>query len=256
MNEYIHLFERTINMWDAIIKLFDSTDKVSLLISSIATLIAAISTIVAIIANIRSNRQYKKSIEPQLSMHLVNFNNMLYLQVKNTGKTVARNISLIPCCLTNNGDNDEQPRKDGLFAMQFELYPDEVVQTEVCRTYNTILTKAFPQLELNVSYQAEGVRKQVVYQRTVTFAPAYDNKIVADVNLDLRNMESSISSISRSAVRTANYLDGCQVAPFDELNILANKSLENDLRSALGKEKTSIKSRGQTIDECVKGRAK
>lgn len=244
------------NMWDVIIKLFDSTDKVSLLISSIATLIAAISTIVAIIANIRSNRQYKKSIEPQLSMHLVNFNNMLYLQVKNTGKTVARNISLIPCYLTNNGDNDEQPSEDGLFAMQFELYPDEVVQTEVCSTYDTILTKAFPQLKLNVSYLADGVKKKVVYQRTVTFAPAYDNKIVADVNLDLRKMESSISSISRSAVRTANYLDGRQVAAFDELNILAGKSLENDLRNALGKEEVPIKSREQTIDECVKGRAK
>lgn len=244
------------NMWDLIIKLFDTTDKVSLLISSIATLIAAISTVVAIIANIKSNRQYKKSIEPQLSMHLVSFNNILYLQVKNAGKTVARNISLRPCCVTNNGDNDEQPSKDGLFAMQFELYPDEVVQTEVCSTYNTILTKAFPQLELNVSYQSEGVRKQVVYQRTVTFAPAYDNKIVADVNLDLSNMESSISSISRATVRTANYLDGCQVAPFDELNILANKSLENDLRCALGKEKASIKSRNQTIDDCIKEKSK
>lgn len=62
------------NMWDLIIKLFDTTDEVSLLISSIATLIAAISTIVAIIANTKSNRQYKKSIEPQLSMHLVKFN--------------------------------------------------------------------------------------------------------------------------------------------------------------------------------------
>lgn len=243
-------------MWDLIIKLFDTTDKVSLLISSIATLIAAISTIVAIIANIRSNRQYKKSIEPQLSMHLVNFNNMLYLLVKNTGKTVARNISLIPCCLTNNGDNDEQPSEDGLFAMQFELYPDEVVQTEVCSTNDTILTKAFPQLKLNVSYQDDGVKKKVVYQRTVTFAPAYDNKIVADVNLDLRKMESSISSISRAAVRTANYLDGRQVAAFDELNILAGKSLENDLRNALGKEEVPIKSCEQTIDECVKGRAK
>lgn len=243
-------------MWDAIIKLFDTTDKVSLLISSIATLIAAVSTVVAIIANIRSNKQYKKSIEPQLSMHLVNFNNILYLQVKNTGKTVARNISLRPCCLVNNGDNDEQPSEEGLFSMKFELYPNEIVQTEVCCTYDTILTKAFPQLELNVSYQAEGVRKQMVYQRTVTFAPAYDNKIVADVNLDLRNIESSIRSISRAAVRTANYLDGHQAGAFDELNILAGKSLENDLRNAFGKEEVPIKSRTQTIDECIKRKAK
>lgn len=238
-------------MLDEIVKVFDTPEKVAVLISSISTLIAAISTATAIVVNIRSNKQYKKSVEPQLSMQLVNFNNVLYLQVKNTGKTIARDICIIPCSLVNNGDNDEQPSKNGLFAMRFELHPNEVVQTEVCGTYDTILTKAFPQLRLKVSYQAEGIRKKVIYERTVTFTSAYNNKVVADVNLDLRNVENSIKSISRATVRTANYLDGCQVAAFDELNILAGKTMENDLRKLFGKEEIPVMSRIETIDESI-----
>ena len=37
--------------------------------------------------------------------------------------------------------------------------------------------------------------------------------------------------MAKANLRTANYLDGCQVAPFDELNILAHKSLHDDLQS-------------------------
>lgn len=37
--------------------------------------------------------------------------------------------------------------------------------------------------------------------------------------------------MAKANLRTANYLDGCQVAPFDELNILARKSLHDDLQS-------------------------
>ena len=239
-------------MLDAIIKIFDSHEKVAVLISAIAALIAAISTIVSIVFNIKSEKRYYKSVQPQLSMHLVAFNSVLYLQVKNTGKTIARNIKLSPCSLINNGENDEQPSNEGLFSMQFELFPNEIVQTEVCYTYDTLHTKAFPQLELNVSYQTDNVKKTVTYQRTVTFAPAYDNKIIADVNLDLKNIERSIKSICRATVRTANYLDGHQVASFDEFDILANKSLENDMRNALGKEELPIISRTETINKCIR----
>ncbi len=236
-------------MSEVIVKYFDTPEKVAILVSSISALIAAVSTVTAIIANSRNDRQYKKSIEPQLSMQLVDFNSLLYLQVKNTGKTVARDISIIPSFLVNNAGNTEQPRKEGLFAMQFELYPDEVVQTEVGYISNNIETKAFPQLGLQVEYQVEGSRKKVSYERTVTFAPAYDNKIIADVNLDLRNVEKSMQSISRATVRAANYLDGCQVADYDELNILAGKTLANDIRSVFGKEEIPVMSRTELIEK-------
>lgn len=42
--------------------------------------------------------------------------------------------------------------------------------------------------------------------------------------------------MARANLRTANYLDGCQVVPYDELNILAHKSLHDDLKSAKEEE--------------------
>lgn len=229
----------------------DTLEKISVLISAIAALIAAISAIAAIWANIMNRKQYRKSIEPQLSMELVNFNNVLYLQIKNTGKTVATDIRITPKALNNNGDNYNEINLDGLFATDFELYPEELVQTEVALCYNTICSQAFPQLTLLVSYKQLGAKKPVNYTRTITYAPAYNSKILADVNFDTQNIETSLRHISRASVRTANYLDGNQIAEIDELDILSGKSLENDLRAALDREPVKIYSRTETIEKNV-----
>lgn len=217
-------------------KLINTSQEASVLVSSIAALMAAISAAAAVANNIRSNRQYKKSIEPQLSMHLVRFDMKLYLQIKNTGKSVARGISLSPIQITNNGVNDEQPRKDGLFAMQFDLYPEELVQTEICMSYDTISIKAFPSLEVSVSYRLDCDKKKVAYQRTVTMVPAYENKVFADVKVDLESIEESMDRISNSTNRTANYLTGSKLAPFDNVCAIPNKSLAEDIQNAFKKE--------------------
>lgn len=239
-----------------ILDYFDTPEKISILISAIAALIAAISTAAAIWANIMNRKQHRKSIEPQLSMELVNFNNVLYLQIKNTGKTVATDIRIKPKTLKNNGDNDNEINLAGLFATDFELYPEELVQTEVALCYDTICSQAFPQLTLLVSYKQLGAKKSVNYTRTITYAPAYNSKILADVNLDTHNIESSLRHISRASVRTANYLDGHQVAEFDELDILSGKSFENDLRAAFNKEPMKTFNREETIEKVVKNGVK
>lgn len=230
---------------------FDTTEKVAILISAISAFIASISTISAIFANRMNHQQYCKSIEPQLSMDLVNFNNMLYLQIKNTGKTPAKDICIILQTLISNGDKKFEINKNGLFGINFELYPEEQVRTEVAYCYDTLDCKTFPQIALKVSYKQEGKKKAVSYKRTVTFAPAYNSKILADVNLDTHKIESSLRHISRASVRTANYLDGHQIAEFDELDILSGKSLENDLRKALEKNEEHIYSREETINNRI-----
>lgn len=234
-----------------ILDYFDTPEKVSALISAIAALIAAISTVAAIWSNIMNSKRYRKSMEPQLSMELVNFNRVLYLQIKNTGKTVAKDICLTPKLLSNNGDEGEEINQDGLFATNFELYPEELVQTEVALCYDTICSQAFPQLTLLVSYMQLGAKKPVNYKRTITYAPAYNSKILADVNFDTQNIETSLRHISRASVRTANYLDGHQIAEIDELDILSGKSLENDLRAALDRGPVKIYSRTETIEKNV-----
>ena len=86
-------------MKEIINSLLTNNENLSIFISVIAAFIAAISTVVSIVANRRSQKHYKESIKPQLSMKPVNFNNLLYLQVKNTGKTVARKINIFLNCL-------------------------------------------------------------------------------------------------------------------------------------------------------------
>ncbi len=229
--------------------LFESTQNIALLVSAISVLIAAISTVIAFVSNRRSQRHYKESVKPQLSMKLVDYNGFLFLQVKNTGKTVARNIDIMPFEIRNNGDNDHTPNTDGLFSIEFELYPEETVQSEVGMCFKTICDSPFPQLSLSVKYSSDGTKKKIQYTRTVTYTPAYDNKVIADVNVDKPEIEKTLKSISRAAVRTANYLDGCQVAEFDELNILAGQTLRNDLKNAMGKAEDPVMSREETLNE-------
>lgn len=65
-------------------------------------------------------------------------------------------------------------------------------------------------------------------------------------------MESKVDKIARAVVRVANYFDGCQVAKFDELNILAGKSLRNDMVEVLkSKEETSVLSKTETIQDSL-----
>lgn len=236
-------------MIDFLKTIFGSTNNIAVFISALSALIAAISTVIAFVSNRRSQKHYKESIKPQLSMKLVDFNGFLYLQIKNTGKTVAREISIKPLEIKNNGDNDHTPNTDGLFSMKFELYPEETVQSEVGMCFQTIATSAFPQLTLSVEYSIDGVKKKVEYNRTVTYAPAYDTKIIADINVDKREIEHSLKSISRASVRTANYLDGRQIAEFDDLNILAGQTLRNDLKNAIGKDEDPVMTREETLNE-------
>lgn len=76
-------------------------------------------------------------------------------------------------------------------------------------------------------------------ERTVIFSPSYDEKIYGDFNIDLRELNKNMDVMAKANLRTANYLDGCQVAPFDKLNILAHKSLHDDLQSVKHGENVS-----------------
>ena len=240
-------------MWDTLKRFFSSPGNIAVLISAISTLIAAVSTVISIIANHRSQQQYKESVKPQLTMKLVDFNGFLYLQVKNTGKTVARNIDITPIKIENNGENNVSPNSCGIFSMPFELYPEEIVQSEVGTCFQTVAAAAFPQLFLSVEYSLDGTGKKVKYNRTVTYAPAYDSKVLVDIDKDNKNVESSLKTISRAAVRTANYLDGWQVADFDERSIISGKTLRNDLMNAAGKNEEHVMTRDEVLEETAKG---
>ena len=225
--------------------LFGSAANLSAFISALAVIVAAVSTTVAIIGNRRSQKHYKQSILPQLSMKLIEYDYKLFLYIKNTGKTAATNITIKPISIKNNGDRELEKGK--LFETSFELYPEEAVQDKVAILGSNISYSAFPQITVEVNYNTSDSKRETSYSRTITFFPSYTTKISADVKMKTDNIESSLRCISRATLRTANYLDGCQIEPIDEVNILANKSLENDLHKTLGQAISPIVSREDAI---------
>lgn len=227
--------------------IFGSAANLSAFISALAVLVAAVSATVAIIGNRRSQKHYKQSILPQLSMKLIEYDYQLFLYIKNTGKTAATNITIKPISIKNNGDRKLNAGK--LFETSFELYPEEAVQDKVAYLGSNISYSAFPQITVEVTYNTYDTKRETSYSRTITYLQAYTGKISADVKLDTENIESSLKCISRATLRTANYLDGCQIAPFDEINLLAGKSLENDLKNTFGQAKSPVVSREESINK-------
>ena len=76
-------------------------------IAAIAAGIAAIGTVIAFWSNLQNRRQYKDSIQPQLSMSLFEVDYHLYLEIKNTGGLPANNIQIKVKKIRNNGCRDE-----------------------------------------------------------------------------------------------------------------------------------------------------
>jgi hypothetical protein len=218
-------------------------------LSYYGTIIGAIATIIAVVLTISfTQKQYQESIQPQLSMSLVEYNSWIYLKIKNTGKLPAKGIRIILEKISNNGGFDEFI-PDAIFNSDFELYPEEMVQGKVAIQGGDIAHAIFPQVNISITYNSPTRKKLCHYSRIVTYQSAYAEKIIADVHMDTSSIEDSLNKSMRASVRMANYLDGRQVAPFDELNILAGESLKKDLHSALGKPTKPTMDREETIKE-------
>ncbi len=235
-------------MWK-ILDFLNANHGVAVIISSLSTFVAAVAAGIALYYNAKTQRQYKKSQEPQLTMRIDNFDGLLYLLTENTGKTVAKGIKLNVLAIEENG---EQPlRLDKLFSQTFDLYPCESVQAMIALSGENMSTGSlYPTITLNISYEIPFQKRRVDYLRTVTFSKVYDNKVCADINVDLGRIEDLMYTAANSILRTANYLDGHQLAMIDRVNILTGKSFHNDLCDAIDTgRKVPVKSRSQTIHD-------
>lgn len=228
----------------------NNIEKLSLFVSAFASFISVVSAIIAYAANHQNRKQYLESIQPQLSMSLIEVDHELFLRIKNTGQTAAKSISVTVHRITNNGINGKL-YLDDLFKGEFELYPEETVQGVVAIAGRNYTTSIFPAVEVSVSYQCGNRKKKYQYDRSVTYFNGYADKISVDVNMDTSNIESALQSTNRAVVRIANYLDGRQVAAFDDLNILAGHSLQTDFQEILGQTPTSVLTRQETIHEAL-----
>ena len=205
-----------------------NASEIAIIISAISAFVAIVSVGASIYFNTKNQKQYNRSLEPALSFRLVEYNSMLYLQIINTGKSAAHDIDISVKELENNGSR-EKLYLDEIFNNKFELFTGETTQGRVALWGENIVEHTFPKLAIDVKYRKHISQKVESFSRTVIFYPSYGEKVFADVNIDLHEINGSMANIARANLRTANYLDGCQVAPFDELNILAHKSLHDDL---------------------------
>lgn len=216
-------------------------------VSIVAAFISFVAVMVSLFYNHKTNKQYLKSLDPMLSFKLLEFKSELYLRVTNTGKSAAKDISIDIKKIENNGDRNEL-RLDALFDNEFELYPEESTQGRIAFLDDNICSNLFPQIFIDINYKKSITGRLVHMERTVIFSPCYDNKIYGDFNVDLREINKKMDIMAKANLRTANYLDGYQVAPLDELNILAHRSLHDDLQSLKeGKNISTIMERSQAI---------
>lgn len=224
------------------------------LLAYIAGFEAFIGTIalgaLALWQNQQIHKHHIESLAAALSMSLVSLGGILYLTIENTGQTEAKEINISVEKIENNGEQYDL-MLDDLFSSTFELYPKEFVQGCVALSGENIDTHIFPQITVVVSYLCPQLNKREQYIRKVIYNNSDSQKVTTEINDSINTMQSDIDKIARAAVRVANYLDGCQVAKFDELNILAGKSLRNDIVEALKtKEKTPVLGRDETIGKC------
>ena len=223
----------------------------------IAGFLAFIGTVslgaLALWQNRQIHGQHIETLAPALSMNLISLRGMLYLTIENTGQSEARKIQIKIESIENNGDNAGL-MLDDLFSSTFDLFPKETVQGRITLLGLDVATQIFPLITVDISYVWLKDSRMENYKRRVIYDNGYAPKTFVDDenNFELGRSASDIDSIARAIVRIANYLDGCQVAKFDELNILAGKSLRNDIVDALKtKEEVPVLSRIKTIEKSL-----
>lgn len=210
-------------------------EKISLIISAITLIILLIN-------------QYKaiKDKEPQLSFNLRSIDNVLYLKVKNSGMTRAKNIRIVINKIYNNGSSGIQ--EDQLFQMPFELSSQEEVQGMIGYLGETISNHVFPYIDIKVTYDKPHFIKKVKYERQVFFYASTEERIFVDTGWDLNSINHDINNIHKSTLRLANYFDGNEIAPFDELNIISSNHFQNDLKNVKDGKNSKVNTREDVIN--------
>ena len=216
-------------------------------LQGIASLASLASVMVIFCFSWKNQRQYLKDQEPQLTMRLDKRDCQLYFIVQNGGRIAAQNLTLTIVDIEKSGNYVLY--KDKLWD-GYDLYPEEIIFEEIGVLQLGANSESSPIITIETSYQFRDIKKKHRISRKVKFSEFYDTGVWMKLDSRLASIVERLSPMTRADVRMANYFDGYQVAPFNELNILANQSLQNDLYTTLGSEnKRKILSRERTIEE-------
>ena len=216
------------------------------MVEIIAVVISGISLLIVII------NQFKmiKDNEPQLSFNLRSINGFLYLRVRNSGLTKEKNIRITIIKIYNNGDSGIQ--EDQIFQIPFELAAQEEVQGMIGFLNESISNHPFPYVDIKVCYDKTHFIKRVKYERQVFYYTSVEEKLSVDTGLDLRSIDHNINNIHKSTLRLANYFDGNEIAPFDELNIVSGNHFQKDLKNVKEGKNSTVKSRKEVIESRIR----
>lgn len=223
-----------------------------ILISIIASTISAIALIITIIQNVKLQKQYIESKEPALSLNLRNSGPYLYLSAVNTGGSKAENVVLDPKDLGVATDEDFQLTPDKLFNNPFDLYPNEKVTGYLGYFNNQHLinekNQQVPKLTIQVQYNKFG-KKKVEYSRIVALDIGSEKLIKGEIRLS-QEITENLEKLMKAHLRIANYMDGFQLAPFDDINLLSGRSLHDDLNDVVNvhSDKKNVLTRQDVLD--------
>ena len=90
-------------------------------------------------------------------------------------------------------------------------------------------------------------QKNVKYDRQVFFNPEKQDNSFTKISDEIKLLNKNIDKLRNPILRIANYLDGHQIAPFDEINLVVDKSIQTDLCDALEHKRNDVISREDTI---------
>ena len=142
----------------------------------ITVIISAISLLIVIINQFR----IIKNQEPQLLFNLRSINNILYLRVKNSGFTKAKDIKIIVTEIYNN--YSKEILEDQVFQIPFELSSQEEVQGMIGFIGIEENKHPFPYIDIIVSYNKPHFIKHIRYKRKVFYFASAEEKICVSIN--------------------------------------------------------------------------
>ncbi|MBO5138717.1 MAG: hypothetical protein J6B89_03645 [Bacilli bacterium] len=208
--------------------------------------VGIITLIVTLIIDIINRIKMIKDNEPQLSFELKNINDILFLIIRNTGNTKASDIKINIKKIRNNGSNALE--EDFIFSVPFELNSGEATQGMIAICGENITQRVFPYVDIEVSYNKQHFKKQVSYERQVFFNPDEGDKTLQNIEKEIQLFNEQIDKLRKPILRMANYFDGNQVAPFEEINLITDKNFQKDLYNAVvEKKKEETTSREEAI---------
>jgi hypothetical protein len=200
----------------------------------ISAIVAGLALLASIIFNHQTRKQYFESLKPLLSMSLFENGGFIFLSVKNTGLTEARNIKIEFDRMMDSGDRNSFDISP-VFEKELQLFPEEMIQGPIALYGGNMCGLPAPSIYVKITY-IYAKKKKARYERQVSFTQNVE--MGKDIENSLLDISKRLNEISYSNNRMANYFEGRCLFKFDELNVMPKDSLFDDMKDAFqGKNK-------------------